>query len=142
MRSVLYFLLFILLSACTSNTIYKEPKNLIPKDTLVLLLTDMTLATSARSIKNKNLEKNINYMPFVFEKYKIDSVRFKTSNLYYISKIDGYTEILEKVKNNIEKLNKKYSKELKIKDSLNLLDKIKDNVKMPVEELEELKDFR
>lgn len=127
-----YFLsLFVLLflCSCTSNTIYKKPKDLLSKDSLVLLLTDMTLATSARTVKNKNLERNINYMPFVFEKYKIDSARFKTSNEYYISKIDGYTEILEAVKKNIENLNTKYAKELKIKDSLSLLDVQKEKPK-------------
>ena len=46
-------ILIILFASCKSNTIYDEPKDLIPKDSMVLLLKDLYLATSAKSIKNK-----------------------------------------------------------------------------------------
>jgi hypothetical protein len=66
-----------------------------------LLLQEMVISTSAKFIKNKNNQKNINYMPFVYERFKIDSTRFKSSNYYYMSTIDLYQEILEKAKASI-----------------------------------------
>jgi hypothetical protein len=59
------------------------------------------ISSSAKFIKNKNNQKNINYMPFVYENFKIDSTRFKSSNYYYMSKIDVYQEILENAQNSI-----------------------------------------
>jgi hypothetical protein len=87
--------------SCTSNTIFEKPKDLIPKDTMSLLLQEMMISSSAKFIKNKNNQKNINYMPFVYENFKIDSSRFESSNYYYMSKIDVYQEILENVQNSI-----------------------------------------
>ncbi|MCH3881249.1 MULTISPECIES: DUF4296 domain-containing protein [Tenacibaculum] len=118
MKKVLYILVFIFLSSCTSNTIYKKPENLIPKDTMVALLSDMYIALSAKNVKNKIQQRQVNYLPFIYDKYKIDSARFKESNVYYTSVIEQYNEILLEVKDNIDKEHKKYSKELKTQDSI------------------------
>jgi hypothetical protein len=101
MRQISYFFLFMFFASCTSNTIFEKPKDLIPKDTMSLLLQEMMVSSSAKFIKNKNNQKNINYMPFVYENFKIDSSRFESSNYYYMSKIDVYQEILENVQNSI-----------------------------------------
>ncbi|MDP6922907.1 MAG: DUF4296 domain-containing protein [Lutibacter sp.] len=82
---------------CTSNTIMKAPENLIPKEQMVLVLTDLLLASGGHQIKNVNLKRNVNYSPLVFDKYGIDSTRFKESNLFYASRIDEYQEILSRV---------------------------------------------
>ncbi len=117
MKKISFFLSILLLASCTSNTIYKKPKDLIPKDTMVLLITDMLLANSSKHVKNKHLEK-INYMPLVYDMYKIDTARFKKSNVYYTSKIDEYEAIFTAVKNNLEKNQKKYVVLKKHNDSI------------------------
>ena len=65
-------------------------------------------------------------MPFVYDKYKIDSTRFQNSNLYYMSIIDDYIKIFEDANSELEtkvnfyKLKKKKEDSLKI-DSLKSL---------------------
>ena len=133
MRQITYFFLFMFFASCTSNTIFKKPKDLIPKDTMSLLLQEMMISTSAKFIKNKNNQKNINYMPFVYERFKIDSTRFESSNYYYMSTIDLYQEILEKAKASIntqQDVLKKVKKEL---DSIK-----KDALKLSRSKLKEL----
>tara|TARA_B100000508_G_scaffold133900_1_gene124165 strand:- start:47 stop:472 length:426 start_codon:yes stop_codon:yes gene_type:complete len=112
---------------CTSNTIIKKPDNLISKDQMVDLITDLAIATSAEHVKNLNLERNVNYFPQVFEKYHIDSTRFKESNYYYTSKIDEYDEILKKVEARLKALKKEFDTKRKLRDSLkrDSLDKAK-----------------
>ena len=110
MRKISYTLIFIFLCACTINTIFEKPKDLIPKDTMSLLLQEMTIASSAKFINNNNQQKNINYMPFVYDKFKIDSARFETSNLYYMSEIEVYEEILENGKTSLEARNDVFKK--------------------------------
>ncbi len=83
------------LFSCTSNSIYEKPKDLIPKDTMVLLLKDLYLATAAKNIKNKKQRRRISYLPLVYNNYKIDSLRFQSSSLYYTSKIDEYQPMLQ-----------------------------------------------
>lgn len=91
-----FFLVFLMVS-CTSNTIYKKPKDLIPKDTMTALLSDMFMASSVVNFKNTNDTFATNYLPLVYDKYKIDSARFSRSNIYYTSKVDVYSEILQEI---------------------------------------------
>ncbi len=111
-------ILSVFFSACTSNTIIKKPENLIPKEQMVDLLTDIFIANGGDNIKNINLQRSTNYFPFVFEKYKIDSTRFRESNYYYTSRIDDYDEILEKVDKRLKALKEQYDKEIKLADSI------------------------
>lgn len=103
MKNTFYIFLLILLVSCTSNTIFEKPEDLIPKDTMSLLVQEMSIATSAKFIKNKNFEKSINYMPLVYDRFKIDSIRFQNSNLYYMSKVDEYQQVFEDAKSSLDK---------------------------------------
>ena len=57
---------------------------------MALLITDLYIAKSAYSEKNINNERKINYVPLIYNKYKIDSTRFISSNYYYTSKLEEY----------------------------------------------------
>ena len=103
---------------CTSNTILEKPKDLIPKEQMVDLITDLYIASKAKAIKNENLERKINYSTLIFEKYQIDSSRYKESNLYYTSKIDEYNEILNEVDKRLKLLLAQVEKEIEEKDSI------------------------
>ncbi|HEY9169570.1 MAG TPA: DUF4296 domain-containing protein [Lutibacter sp.] len=113
-----FFLLSVFFMACTSNTIIKKPDHLIPKNQMVDLLTDMLIASGAENIKNNNFERNVNYYPLIFEKYGIDSTRFKESNYYYTSQIDDYEKILKEVNKRLKSMKEKFDAEIKLKDSL------------------------
>ncbi len=127
------FFLSVFLMACTSNTIIKKPDHLIPKNQMVDLLTDMLVAAGAENIKNVNLERNVNYFPLVFEKYGIDSTRFKESNYYYTSQIDDYEKILKEVDERLKALKEKLENEIKLQDSLknDSIKNLRENFKKP-----------
>lgn len=119
MKQLVYILLsLIFVVSCTSNTIYKKPDDLIPEDKMVDLLVDLQLALGAKSIKNIEGKKNIDYMHLVYEKYQIDSARFAESNFYYMSDIDKFNKILKKSKNKLQKMKKEYNTLKKDKDSV------------------------
>ncbi|MCF6213307.1 MAG: DUF4296 domain-containing protein [Flavobacteriaceae bacterium] len=117
-KRILKMTLVFLLAACTSNTIYQKPEDLIPKSQMIDLLTDLYLANSANNNPNKLGERNIKYFPLVYEKYKIDSSRFKRSNYYYTSKIKEYQSIKQAVFNNLKTLKKEHDVLFKKSDSL------------------------
>jgi len=64
---------------------------------MIDLWVDIYIANGTQTVKNKKLEKQINYFPFIYQKYNIDSVRFMKSNIYYTSKIEEYEEMFKKV---------------------------------------------
>lgn len=110
MRKLSFLFIFFILVSCTSNTILEEPKDLIPRDTMHLLIQDMLIANSAKHVKTINNQKKINYMPFIYDKYNIDSGRFQKSNFYYLSKIDLYEEMISNVVDDLAKRKEVYTK--------------------------------
>lgn len=128
-KYIFYIVVLILFLSCESKTKYKKPENLIPKDQMIDLLTEMHLVAGSNNINNKNLEKNLNYMSLVFEKYKVDSVQFDANNVYYTSNIDEYEKMFEEVERRLKKLQDSYQDKtdslIRIKtDSLKYLNKI------------------
>lgn len=121
MKKSILFISLLTLVSCTSKTILEKPKDLIPKDTMVLLLTDLYIAKTAFHEKNLNNERKVNYTPLVYKKFKIDSTRFIKSNFYYTSKLDEYDLIFNEVK---EKL---IAKRKELEDKINADLKEKEN---------------
>ena len=117
-KRVIFLGLFSVLVSCTGNTIYEKPKDLIPRDSMILLLKELYLATSAKSLKNVNQQRRINYVPLVYERYKIDSLRFNRSNFHYISKIDIYESILSEVLVLLRKEQVAFSEMKRVEDSI------------------------
>lgn len=103
-KATLFLGLIILVLSCTSNTIYKKPDDLIQKDLMIELIGQMQIANAARSTKNLNDERSIEYMALVYRKYGIDSARFARSNFYYSTKIDEYKKMMQSVKLDLEQL--------------------------------------
>ena len=83
-----------MLLSCESKVKFEKPENLLSKEEMIDLLTDMHLANATSGINNINEEKNLNYMALVYEKYGVDSVRFAESNLYYAANVDDYEKRL------------------------------------------------
>lgn len=102
MNKIFYIVIFFLTLSCESRTNYKKPKDLIPKDQMIDLLTDMHNINGITGIKNKEGLKANNYIPLLYEKYEIDSARFASSNLYYTSKISEYEKMFKEVKKRID----------------------------------------
>ena len=115
-------LLSFLVINCTSNTILKKPDDLIPRDKMVNLLTDLLLANSADNIRNTQDKRNVQYFPLVFEKYQVDSAQFRASNYYYTSRIDDYDKIMKEVETRFQTLIDTYQKEQRETDSLKRLE--------------------
>ncbi len=135
MKKIIYIsFVFILVVSCTSKTIYPKPDDLISKDSMSLLIEDLIIAGSAKNTKNITFRRKINYHPLVFEKYKIDSVRFERSNFYYTSKIDAYEDIFSEVVSSLEKKHSYFFEIKKVKDSI-----YRDSVKRKRDELMKLR---
>lgn len=112
MKNIIFILVIIaVISSCTSRTIYKKPENLISKEQMIAIWTDIYIASGARTVKNKRLEKNIKYVPLVYKKYNIDSTRFNESSIYYTSRIDEYEEMFKEVQKRLIEIKNIYSPE-------------------------------
>lgn len=93
--------------SCT-NVIYNKPDNLISKEKMTEIWTDIMLGSAAKSLQTKDLRNYKNLMPVILKKYGIDSVQFVTSNRYYTTQIDAYEKIFEGVENRLKELKRRY----------------------------------
>ncbi len=117
MKNIIYILILILGFSCKKEKM-KKPENFIPKEKMVALLVDMKIANKTKTIKTINLKKDLNYMSYIFEKYKIDSVQFKENNAYYVNHIVEYEDIYKEVQRRIKDSLAKYEKIVKTTDSI------------------------
>lgn len=115
MKRIFYTIFFLLfLGSCTGRTIYKKPENLIEKEQMIQIWTDIYIATAARSQKTISLEKDKNYIPMVLKNHKIDSIQFSESNIYYTSRIDEYEKMFEEVQKRLKDLKEVYDPETEL----------------------------
>lgn len=117
-KITLLILISIFVIACTSNTIYKKPNNLIPRDQMIDLLVDMQIALGAKEAKNSDGNRMVEYMPLVYQKHGIDSAQFAESTFYYTTDIDKYHDIIKEVKNRLDTLRVRYETLSEEKDSI------------------------
>lgn len=111
--------ILLLLVSCAEKMMEK-PKNLIEKQEMVDILSDLAILNAAKSA-NVNVLKNNHIDPteYVFNKYEIDSVQFVESDRYYASLPSGeYEAIYKAVEAKLEKEKNKLTESKKIKDSL------------------------
>ena len=88
----------ILFLGCQDIKEIEKPENLIAKEVMVTILTDVYISNASRSINNKLLkEYNIRLDSVIYNKYHIDSLQFVESNAYYSSNLKTYTSIITEV---------------------------------------------
>lgn len=135
MRLGLIFLCLCLLLASCGEKVIEPPKDLISKNKMAAILYDLAILNSTKGtnptiLKNNNIE----FMPFIFKKYKIDSLQFVTSDVYYASIPLQYQSIYEEVESRLEKEVKLLTEEKKREnDSIKKVSQQrKDSLKKPI----------
>ena len=103
LKAIFFFLCLMHLVSCAEKVI-EPPADLIAKDKMIDILYDLALLNSANSTNPDALKKNsVETMPYLFEKYDIDSVQFSQSDLYYASVPLEYESIYETIQSRLEK---------------------------------------
>lgn len=115
------FISVLLIAMACAEPVVEKPEDLVPKETMVNLLYDLSIIHAAKGLNPQILkEGDKNTMEFLFEKYGLDSARYMQSDLYYASLPDEYEAIygevverLEKTKNIIEEERKRINDSVK-----------------------------
>ncbi len=104
---LLLCILFVLATSCQEVKKPEKPQNLISKDLMVDILTDIYISNAARSINNKLIKEfNIKLDSIIYKKYDIDSLQFVESNAYYSSNLKTYAKIITSVEERLVLLQK------------------------------------
>ena len=93
----------VLLGACAEKVL-EPPKDLIPREKMTKILYDLSLLNATSAVSNATLEENgIEVMPYLYDKYGIDSLQFVTSDAYYASIPITYEAIYKDIQALLEK---------------------------------------
>lgn len=139
MKPLYAILIVALLAGCQDIQKTAKPDDLISKDKMVDVLTEISLLHGARSY-NMNLleEKGIDPNKYIYEKYDIDSLQLVRSNDYYAENYGDYEDIYNDVKARLEALKVEYDtlreREERRKDSLRELERdtlLQDSIRRP-----------
>ncbi len=124
LKKVTFTLSFILvlLFSCQNVKKPEKPENLIPKEKMVNILSDLYISNAARNVNNKRIIKaGIQLDSLIYTKFEIDSLQFVESNAFYSSNLKVYGEMLTQVQEKLKFLQKE-------KDSLYKIAKREDSI--------------
>jgi len=121
---ILLFMTFTL--SCSNVQEREEPDNLLSKDKMIEIYTDMIFLDAAQRSSPDDLKTyELKPSEHIFNKYKIDSTTLKESITYYNLDFETNTEIFEKVKQNITRRSEVIDSISKLRDSLKRIENSK-----------------
>lgn len=125
MRKIVTFLAIISLFISCEKEVVKKPERIIEKKVMVDIMYDLSILEAIRNQNPASLDTfKINSRDYIFKKYKIDSVQFAKSNVYYASDYNEYKSMFEQISKRLEADTKSVDSLIKLKKKK----KIKKNV--------------
>lgn len=114
MKNFVFIILVLFLSVSCKKELVKQPAKLIGKEKMMDIIYDLTLLEAIKYQQPLSLD-SVESSPkkFIFKKYKVDSLQFAKSNIYYASDYDAYKEMFDQINARLEK--EKKSTDLKLK---------------------------
>lgn len=96
-KGLLISILGLLLMNCNSDAV-EEPKDLVDEDLMVAILYDLYLVNAIKSSDISYVQKNnITSANYILQKYKVDSLQFSRSDLYYAADAEEYEKMYQRV---------------------------------------------
>ena len=116
MRKIITFLTIVTLFVSCKEEVVNKPERLIEKDVMVNIMYDLSILEAIRNQNPASLDTfKINSRDYIFKKYKIDSVQFAKSNVYYASDYNEYKSMFEQIRKRLEANTKSVDSLVKLK---------------------------
>jgi hypothetical protein len=131
MKKLLSFLIVLVLFASCNKDLAEKPKNLIEKEKMVDVIYDLTVLSAMRSQNTVMIDSFKNSSnAYIYKKYKIDSIQFAKSNIYYAADYKEYKAMYDQVKLRLDTDKKRVELAIKTeKKKADLLEKKKKKLK-------------
>jgi hypothetical protein len=98
MKKIIILLAIVLVFISCKDEAVKEPNSLIEKETMVNIMYDLAVLDGIKYQNPASLDSfKINPKKYIYNKYKIDSLQFAQSNIYYASNYEEYLAIVDEV---------------------------------------------
>ena len=103
MRKIILFLAIAIVFVSCKEEVVPKPKQLIAQDVMVDIMYDLTILEAIKNQNPASLDTfKINSRAYIFKKYKIDSIQYAKSNIYYASDYNEYKSMFEQISKRLE----------------------------------------
>ncbi|WP_281310723.1 DUF4296 domain-containing protein [Flavobacterium flavigenum] len=117
MKNFVFIILVVFLSVSCKKELVKEPAKLIEKDKMIDIIYDLSLLEAIKYQQPLSLDSVAsNPTKFIFKKYKVDSLQFAQSNIYYAADYDSYKEMFDEINARLDREKKSTEKKLKAEE--------------------------
>lgn len=114
MKQLLVILLVVLIISCSNNPVPK-PDNLLSEEVMKDILFDVAILQAAESTVGYRLtQNNIKLTPFIYKKYKIDSLTYYQNQKYYAADLKKYKKMYREILERLDKEEAQYQTKEKI----------------------------
>lgn len=104
MNKILPFIVVLILLFSCKKELVKAPDHLIEKDKMVNIMYDLSLLEAIKVQNPSSIDSfKLNSNEYILKKYKIDSLQFAKSNVYYAADYKGYKKMFEEIKTRLDK---------------------------------------
>jgi hypothetical protein len=96
-KTILFLVVLTFLVSCKEEVVQK-PERLIEKDVMLDIMYDLSVLEAIKYQNPVSLDTfKINPRDFILKKYKVDSLQFAKSNVYYASDYEDYKLMFEQI---------------------------------------------
>ncbi len=117
MKNFVFIILVLFLAVSCKKDLVKEPKRLIEREKMIDIMYDISILDAIKYNNPLSLDSlDGNAKQFILRKYKVDSLQFAQSNMYYASDYENYKDMFDQISKRLEKNQKKADSLLKIEE--------------------------
>ena len=98
MKKIILILAVLAVFVSCKEEVVQKPERLIEKDVMIDIMYDLAVLEAIKYQNPVSLDTfKINPRDFIYKKYKIDSLQFAKSNVYYASDYEDYKLMFEQI---------------------------------------------
>ncbi|MBS7256445.1 DUF4296 domain-containing protein [Flavobacterium branchiicola] len=98
MKNFVFIILVLMLSVSCKKDLVKEPKGLIERKKMIDIMYDLSILEAMKYQNPLSLDSvDSDPKKFVLKKYKVDSLQFAQSNIYYAADYEKYKDMFDEV---------------------------------------------
>lgn len=130
MKNFIVIILVLFLSVSCEKALVKQPKRLIEKGKMIDIMYDLSVLDAIKYSNPLSLDSSdTSPKKFILQKYKVDSLQFAQSNMYYAADYENYKDMFDQIAKRLETNQKKADSLVKIEEKKAAKAKKKNKVK-------------
>jgi meiotically up-regulated gene 157 (Mug157) protein len=117
MKNFVVIVLILFLSVSCKKELVQEPKGLIEREKMIDIMYDLSLLEAMKYQNPLSLDSiDTNPKKFILRKYKVDSLQFAQSNIYYAADYTTYKDMFDQIAKRLEKKQKAVDSIVKVEE--------------------------